>query len=219
VFDVRTQPSLNRLGVPSGELVFRQKKPKLAQVPALSPLIDYGGRWSYGLSNFVIHSWDSSTRLSIGSFCSVAGNVHVLLGGEHRTDWMTTFPFGHLHNREFPLGSVHGRTGHPATRGDISIENDVWIGNDVTLLSGTTVADGVVVGARAVIKGRTEPYGIYVGNPAQLVRFRFNQEIIDLLLELRWWELDDDAINELVPALQQPPTVEQLRLLVKRLRG
>jgi acetyltransferase-like isoleucine patch superfamily enzyme len=191
-----------------------------AQEPqALSPLIDYRGRHSYGLGNFVLHSWDDSTRLHIGSFCSIARNVQVLLGGEHRTDWLTTYPFGHIHSSTFPNGAVHGRSGHPASRGDVTVSDDVWVGRDAILLSGTTLAEGVVLGAGSVIKGLTKPYGIYAGNPARLVRMRFEDEIIELLLRLRWWDLDDQGVDAIIPILQQPPDASILASIVRDVRG
>lgn len=105
----------------------------------------------------------------MGSFCSIA-RTHVILGGNHRADWMTTFPFGHIHQGSFPSGAVHGLEGHPAASSDAVIGNDCWIGHEALLLSGGELADGAVLGARAVLAGPTEPFGIYVGNPAKLVR-------------------------------------------------
>jgi hypothetical protein len=86
--------------------------------------VNYKGRFTYGLQALKIHAWDDSTQLVVGSFNSIAGGVTVLLGGNHRTDWLTTFPFGHIFGSLFPEGAVYGTSGHPATKGDVTIEND-----------------------------------------------------------------------------------------------
>ncbi len=160
-----------------------------------------------------MHRWDDSTYLRVGSFCSIADAVRVLLGRNHRQDWITTYPFGHVRKDVFPLGSVYGRTGHPASRGDVVVGNDCWIGHGALLLSGGRLSDGAVLGARSVLAGPTEPYGVYVGNPAKLVRKRFSDTVIEELLRIRWWEWPDDLINEAVPLLQREPTPDRLEQL------
>ena len=82
------------------------------------------GRRSYGIVNIKIKSWNEGAHLFIGSFCSIANNQIVFLGGNHRSDWCTTFPFGSIFKEEYPAGKVNGR-GHPASKGHVVIENDV----------------------------------------------------------------------------------------------
>lgn len=156
--------------------------------------------------------WDESSEIHVGSFCSIA-RTHVLLGGNHRVDWFTTYPFGHLRRDEFPNGSTHGALGHPAKSDDVVIGNDCWVGHDAMLLSGARLEDGAVLGARAVLAGRAEAYGVYVGNPARLVKKRFDDEIIGELLRIRWWEWPDEEIDRVVPILQSVPTVDLLDVL------
>lgn len=189
----------------SGRIVLGPR-PKIIEGSSLNPYIIYEGRHTYGLEHLIVHRWDDSTYLRVGSFCSIADAVRVLLGGNHRLDWMTTYPFGHVRKDVFPLGSVHGRTGHPASRGDVVVGNDCWIGHGALLLSGSPLSDGAVLGARSVLAGPTEPYGVYVGNPAKLSRKRFPDTVIEELLEIRWWEWPDDLINEAVPLLKSEPT-------------
>ncbi|MBO1058710.1 MAG: hypothetical protein HEQ27_20245 [Dolichospermum sp. JUN01] len=93
------------------------------------------GRFSYGLENISIYEWGEGAALKIGSFCSIA-SATIFLGGNHRSDWITTYPFGHIYTDK--LGGA-GIKGHPSTRGDVIIKNDVWVGHNATILSGVTI--------------------------------------------------------------------------------
>ena len=116
------------------------------------------GRGTYGYPE--IFSWNEGATLQIGAFCSIASGVKLFLGGEHRVDWVTTYPFNVLWE------SGRHITGHPRTKGDVIIGNDVWIGTEAVILSGVRIGDGAVVAARAVVTKDMEPYAIYGGNPA-----------------------------------------------------
>jgi acetyltransferase-like isoleucine patch superfamily enzyme len=151
------------------------------------------GEFSYGEPTIL--SWGEKATLTIGNFCSIAGGVTILLGGEHRPDWVTTFPF----NKFFE--EFQAITGHPATKGDVIIGNDVWIGMNVLILSGVTIGDGSVVGANSVIARDVAPYSIVAGNPAKPVRKRFDQATIDKLLKIKWWNWDIQRIKENVPLM------------------
>jgi acetyltransferase-like isoleucine patch superfamily enzyme len=149
------------------------------------------GDFSYGKP--IIYSWDNKTKLSIGKFCSIADNVKILLGGNHRTDWVSTYPFNVLNNN-FENGKKI--VGHPISKGDVLIGNDVWIGNDVTVLSGVSIGDGAVIGAGSVISKSISPYEIVVGNPSKIVKKRFDDELIIELLKIAWWNWPIDKIND-----------------------
>jgi acetyltransferase-like isoleucine patch superfamily enzyme len=140
--------------------------------------------------------WDDSERIQIGSFCSIANEVVIFGGGEHRTDWVTTYPlriaFGDL---------LESRDGHPATKGKTTIGNDVWIGFRAMLLSGVTIGDGAVIAAGAVVAADVPPYAIVAGNPAKVIRYRFEPNAIQKLLELAWWEWDFNKIKANVSLL------------------
>jgi chloramphenicol O-acetyltransferase type B len=154
------------------------------------------GRWSYG--DLTVHSWGEGAKLSLGAFCSIAPGVQVLLGGEHRPDWVTTFPFTAL----WP--GAANLPGHPRTKGDVTIGNDVWIGTEALILSGVSIGDGAVVAARSVVAVDIEPYSIVAGVPARLIRKRFDDATIARLLAIAWWEWSDEAIDELLPLLVGP---------------
>ena len=175
------------------------------------------GKYSYGIDNINIRSWGEGAHLFIGGFCSIARNQTIFLGGNHRTDWTTTFPFGHIFNEAFPAGQINGGHGHPATKGHVIIENDVWIGEGCTIMSGIRIGSGSIVAAKSVVTKDVEPYTIIGGNPAKPIKQRFPQHIIQQLLEIRWWDRSDDDINKIVPLLQMPTTEEILGEIVTTL--
>ena len=156
------------------------------------------GKYTYGTENLNIHYSDSGAKLIIGNFCSIAGNVNIYLGGNHRTDWVTTYPFGHINQHIF--NNFNGQ-GHPATKGDVVIGNDVWIGQNVTIMSGVTIGDGAIIANNSHVVRNVEPYSVVGGNPAKLIKYRFTKEQIEKLLEIKWWDWDDDKINKLSPLL------------------
>ncbi len=88
-----------------------------------------------------------------------------------------------------------------AARGDTIIGNDVWIGHDAKIMPGVTVGDGVIIGAGAVVASDVLPYAIVAGNPAQVVRMRFEHDVVQALLEIRWWDWPIETIEENVSAI------------------
>jgi acetyltransferase-like isoleucine patch superfamily enzyme len=151
------------------------------------------GRHTYGIPR--IYSWNEGATFKIGAFCSISSNVKIFLGGEHRTDWVTTYPFNYLWK------SARNIKGHPTTKGDIIIGNDVWIGAGAVILSGLTIGDGAVVGTNAVVTKDIPAYTIVAGNPAGIVKNRFDEQTISKLLELKWWEWEDSKIQTYLPLL------------------
>ena len=86
-------------------------------------------------------------------------------------------------------------------KGDTIIGNDVWIGQNATILPGVHIGDGAIIGANSVVGSNVFPYSIVVGNPARLLRKRFDDEMIGLLLRFKWWDKSIDEINALIPIL------------------
>ena len=151
------------------------------------------GRGSYG--DLQVLTFGEDTTLRIGNYCSFARGVQIMLGGNHRPDWVTTYPFSAIDRR------FRDFEGHPRSKGDVVIGNDVWIAREAMILSGVTVGDGAVIGARAVVSRNVPPYTIVAGNPATEVRTRFPEEIVARLLALRWWDWPDDRIAAAMPHL------------------
>lgn len=140
----------------------------------------------------------SGSNLSIGRYCSIADGVEIMLGGNHRTEWVTTYPFPAL-PRLWPE-SV-GLDGSHVSRGDIVIGHDVWLGSQSLILSGVTIGHGAVVAARAVVTKDVPPYAIVAGNPARVVRYRMSEERIAALLRSEWWLLPEAEVRRLIPTL------------------
>src|ERR1035438_7544223 len=151
------------------------------------------GDWTYGEPD--IRTWNQGATLSIGRFCSIAKGVIILLGGEHRTDWITTFPFAEL----LTVPPQARRIG--LTKGDVTIGHDVWLGTDALVLSGVSIGSGAVVAARSVVTRSVKPYSIVAGNPARHLRFRIPETFIPAMLRIAWWNWPIEAVLEASPVL------------------
>ncbi|HXC45166.1 MAG TPA: CatB-related O-acetyltransferase [Solirubrobacteraceae bacterium] len=153
------------------------------------------GRLSYGEPLIATFPGDTAS-VRVGSFTSIASEVTLMDGGNHRLDWVTTFPL----RAELGLPGAYA-DGHPSSRGDIEIGSDVWIGMGACVMSGVKIGHGAVVGGRAVLAKDVRPYAIVLGNPARELRRRFSDEQIDALLRIAWWDWPMEKIMECVPEL------------------
>ena len=132
------------------------------------------------------------TMLSIGNYCSVAKNVEIYLGGNHRIDWVSTYPFP-----PFFAQASHIQD-YVTSRGDVTIGSDVWLCQNTTILSGVTIGHGAVVANGAVVTKNVEPYAIVAGNPAKFIRWRFDEPTREALLNSAWWDWPEDEILSIV---------------------
>jgi acetyltransferase-like isoleucine patch superfamily enzyme len=132
------------------------------------------GEHTYGTP--AVLTWQEGTSLKIGKYSSIADNVTIFLGGNHRTDWVTTYPFNVLD----PAADYI--KGHPHSRGDVIIGNYVWPGRGYVIMSGVTIGDGACVAANAVVTRNVAPYAIVGGSPAKIIRKRFTDAQIEHLL-------------------------------------
>lgn len=149
------------------------------------------GSGTYG--DLSVLSWGEGTTLSIGNYTSIAAGVKVFLGGDHRIDWVTTYPFNAIWE------SAKHHKGHPKTKGNVLIGSDVWIGTEALISSGVTIGDGAVIGARAVVTRDVAPYTVVVGNPARVAKHRFDEVTIERLLALKWWNWPQPLIEKAIP--------------------
>lgn len=154
------------------------------------------GEYTYGTPNVIFEN--ENANLIIGKFCSIALNVTIFLGGNHRTDWITTYPFNVLSDF-FP--SASNIVGHPATKGDVVIGNDVWIGRDVIIMSGVSIGNGAVIAAGTIVSKNVGAYEIWGGNPGKLIKKRFDENTIIKLQEVEWWNWDIIKIEQNVTNL------------------
>lgn len=153
------------------------------------------GKWSYGNLSILFPLQKS---VKIGSFCSIAEGVTVIINGDHRTDWITTYPFSSLPNKWPHADDIKG---HPTSKGPVTIGNDVWIGSRAFILSGVTIGDGAVIGANAVVTKNVPAYAIVAGNPAKVIKYRFDPDTIEKLLAIAWWNWPDAHIHAVIPLL------------------
>jgi acetyltransferase-like isoleucine patch superfamily enzyme len=169
------------------------------------------GEYSYGRPK--VRFPESGRKLTIGRYCSIADKVEILLGGNHRTDWVTTYPFAAMRGLwpSAPDADFH------ASGGNVTIGHDVWLGSAVMILSGVTIGHGAVVAARALVTKDVPPYAIVGGNPASLIRYRFDEKTIAALLDSTWWDLPKNEIAALIPLLQSA-RVDEFVAAVKRAR-
>jgi len=135
-------------------------------------------------------------KLIIGKFCQIATGVKFIMnGGNHATNGLSTYPFkifGHAW-AEAEL--------NPPVKGDTFIGNDVWIGNSVTIMPGITIGDGAIVASCSVVTKNVAPYTVVGGNPAQVIRSRFNEDVVQRLINLQWWNWPIEKISKNLSAL------------------
>lgn len=167
-----------------------------------NPNIIVGDFTYFGDSDFeshVTHFYDfNNDKLIIGKFCQIAAGVNfVMNGANHQMNSVSTYPFYIMEGWEQNVPSLS----QMPLKGDTVIGNDVWIGQNVTILPGVHVGDGAIIGMNSTVGSDVTPYSIVVGNPAKEIRKRFDDELIELMLKLRWWDKNIDEINQLIPLL------------------
>lgn len=147
------------------------------------------GNHTYG-TPFVMDSGISN--LKIGKFCSIAPGVNIILGN-HITNTASTYPFSSL--KTFWPGARKNSIADHESKGDVNIGNEVWIGSNATIMPGVKIADGAVIAANSVVTKDVKPYSIVGGNPAKLIRMRHSDEIIEALLQIKWWDWSDEEVD------------------------
>lgn len=168
------------------------------------------GRYSYYSGYYHGHSFDDCARyllpegsdvdkLIIGSFCSIGSGACFIMAGNqgHRYDWISTFPFYYMSEVESFSGAIDGFK----KAGDTIVGNDVWIGSEAMVMPGITIGDGAVIGSRALVSKDVQPYTVVGGNPAKPIKTRFSEGDIHILLEIRWWDWEEEKIARALPLI------------------
>ena len=147
----------------------------------------------------VTHHYDFiGDRLIIGKFCQIAAGVNFIMNGaNHQMNAVSTFPFYIMEGWDQPAPPMS----ELPLKGDTVVGNDVWIGQNAVILPGVHIGDGAIIGAMSVVGSDVPPYTIAAGNPAKPVRKRFDDELIDILRKLRWWDRPAEEINAMIPLL------------------
>ena len=140
----------------------------------------------------------SRDKLIIGKFCQIAAGVEFMMNdANHQMNAVSTFPFYTLEGWDMPAPAASDMP----YKGDTVIGNDVWIGQNAVILPGAHIGDGAIIGANSVVGGDVAPYTVVIGNPARMLRKRFDDELIALLLSFKWWDKTIEEINSLIPIL------------------
>lgn len=151
-------------------------------------------------NNVLFNYPEFGDKLIIGKFCQIASGTKFIMGpANHRLDSITTYPFnvfGGLWQENTP-----DHMSQLPFKGDIVIGNDVWIGRESVIMPGVKIGDGAIIAAYSIVTKDVEPYSVVGGNPAKFIKKRFNDELIDLLLQFKWWDLKPDELVNILPLL------------------
>ncbi|QUX93717.1 acetyltransferase [Marinomonas sp. A3A] len=141
-----------------------------------------------------VASGTNISNTNLGSFCSVGPECRIGLGTHPSNDFISTHPtfFSTLEQ----CGTTFSNDDYFSEFADIKIGHDVWLGSRVTVFDGINIGNGAIVGACAVVTKDVPPYAIVGGVPAKIIRYRFNQEQIEVLQKAKWWELDSEFLKQ-----------------------
>lgn len=160
------------------------------------------GDFTYGFP--LVISWGEGAKVKIGKFCSIGANVEIYLGGNHRNEWCSTYPFNVLLKGVYP--GIDGEVA--ATKGDVIIGNDVWIANNVRIMSGVKIGDGATIANGAVVTKDVKAYSIVGGVPASIRSFRATAKMIAWT---KWWDWPLEKLAEGIPLLMSNDALKLAR--------
>lgn len=151
-------------------------------------------------NNVLFNYPEFGDKLIIGKFCSIASGTKFIMGSaNHRLGSVTTYPFN-VFGGSWQENTPDHMSQLPF-KGDIVIGNDVWIGRESIIMPGIKIGDGAIIAAYSVVTKDVEPYSVVGGNPARFIKKRFNDELIELLLEFKWWDLPPEKLVAVLPLL------------------
>ena len=161
------------------------------------------GYYSYGELN--VRSYDNpEEKLIIGNYVSIASNVEFILSGNHQITTFTSFPLKSiLTNKVSPINDA-------MSKGAITIEDEVWIGANVVILSGVKVGRGAVIAAGSVVVKDIPDFAIVGGNPAKIIRFKHNEEIVKELKKIKLIDIPHEVLIKNMDIFYKPLTTEIL---------
>lgn len=151
-------------------------------------------------NNVLFNYPEFGDKLVIGKFCAIASGTQFIMGSaNHRMSSISTYPFN-------VFGGAWEENTPPHLsqlpfKGDTVVGNDVWIGREGVIMPGVNIGDGAVIAAYSIVAKDVEPYTVVGGNPAKLIRKRFDDELTELLLKLQWWNFAPDELVAFLPTL------------------
>lgn len=153
-------------------------------------------------------------KLVIGKFCQIAHGTQFIMGAaNHRLCSASTYPFNIIGGDWAKIAPA--RLSELPHKGDTVVGNDVWFGRNCVILPGVKIGDGAIVAAHSVVAKDVAPYTLVGGNPAKPIKKRFDDELISLLLELKWWDFGPQELAEFLPNLCLPD-LEKLKIVIKQ---
>ncbi|NGX49304.1 MAG: Streptogramin A acetyltransferase [Candidatus Anoxychlamydiales bacterium] len=165
---------------------------KNIQVGDFTYFDDPNGGDDFENKNVLYHYPFSKEKLIIGKFCAVATNVQfIMAGANHKIDGFSTYPFGIFAQgweKEMDITKI-------ASKGDTICGNDIWFGYGSTIMPGVKISNGAIIASNSVVTKDVEPYTIIGGNPAKVIRKRFDDATIHDLLKIKWWDWHIDKIS------------------------
>lgn len=167
------------------KVLWKKKYPYSSPKTYFNPNLVHMKKWSYGELN--ITTFNNKSHLYIGSFVSIAQNVHFLMDVEHNIKTLSQYPF---------KAKMLGMGDEADSKGDIFIDDDVWIGYGATILSGVHISRGAVVAAGAIVTSDVPSYAVVGGIPAKVIKYRFSHDIIEYLKTLDYESLDNKLVKE-----------------------
>lgn len=154
-------------------------------------------------NNVLFNYPEFGDKLVIGKFCSIASGTTFIMGAaNHRISSVTTYPF-HVFGGVWEENTPDHLSQLPF-KGDIVIGNDVWIGRESVIMPGVTIGDGAIIAAYSIVTKDVLPYSVVGGNPAKFIKKRFHDELIEILLELKWWDFEAEKLADFLPLLCDP---------------
>ncbi|MCF2856975.1 Vat family streptogramin A O-acetyltransferase [Pseudoalteromonas sp. SMS1] len=149
--------------------------------------------------NVLYHFDFIGDKLKIGKFCAIATGVKFIMNGaNHQMSGFSTYPFyifGNGWEKATP------QAGELPYKGDTEVGHDVWIGYKATIMAGIKVGNGAIIASKSVVTQDVPPYSIVGGNPAKVIRMRFEQPVIDTLLNIAWWDWPAEKITSHLEAI------------------
>lgn len=150
-------------------------------------------------NNVLYHFPFIGDKLRIGRFCAIAkGVTFIMNGANHKASGFSSYPFYIFGNG---WESVMPKEGELPYKGDTVIGNDVWLGYETTIMPGVTVGHGAIVASKSVVTCDVPAYSVVGGNPAKVIRYRFEPDVIEQLLAIRWWDWSAEKISRNLQAI------------------